>query len=117
MSFTIDEKTFMISGYKGDSLSLTFKFETDFSDFNINFFIKKHINDTEEDAVIVKEYNCPVNKTVNLVLTPEETAALGTNNCCYRDYYWSLKIKSQGTFVKTLIPENFDINPVFRVFP
>ncbi|MDD3237115.1 MAG: hypothetical protein PHV37_03355 [Candidatus Gastranaerophilales bacterium] len=117
MTFNLDEKTFMISGYKGDSASFTFKINTDISQYNLYFFVKKHLNDTEAKSVIAKEFKNPQNGIVCMNLTADETNSLSTKKSCFQDYYWSLKIKADNGFVQTLIPNNFNDVPVFRVYP
>lgn len=117
MTFELDDKTFMISGYKGDTASFTFQFNEDISKSKIYFFIKKNINDSEDKVVLKKEFAYPPKNLIDLKLTEEDTKKLGTVNSSFRDYYWSLKIKSDNGFVQTLIPNNYNITPIFRVYP
>lgn len=117
MTFELNDKTLMISGYKGDTASFIFQFDTDISNSTVCFFIKKNINDSEDKAVLKKEFISPSQNIVNLKLSELDTKKLGTPNSSFRDYYWSLKIKFNNEFVQTLIPNNYDANPIFRVYP
>ena len=117
MTFKLDENTLMISGYKGDSASFNLQFETDISNSTVVFMVKKNFSDSQDKAVIKKEFNNPSENTVLLKLNEEDTKQLGTPSATYRDYYWSLKIKMADEFVQTLIPNEFGLNPIFRVYP
>lgn len=117
MAFKLDEKNFMISGYKGDSASFTFKVNSEISDYSLCFYVKKNINDPEEKAIFTKEFVNPVDNTAVLELSSEDTSKFLTKNSCFHDYYWSLKIKNNNGYVQTLIPNNFEEVPVFRVYP
>lgn len=117
MTFELNDETLMISGYKGDSASFTFQFNEDISNSTICFYIKKNINDSEDKAVLTKEFVNPTNKIVDLKLASSDTSKLGTLNASFRDYYWSLKIKTGDEFVQTLIPNDYATTPIFRVYP
>ena len=117
MTFEINEKTLMISGYKGDTASFTLQFNQDISLSNVYFFVKKNVNDPEEKAVLKKEFFTPANNLVNLKLTENDTKKLGGSNSSFNDYFWGLKIKIGDDFVQTIIPNTFGANPVFRVYP
>lgn len=117
MTFELNDETFMISGYKGDSASFTFQFNEDISNSTVYFFVKKNINDSEDKAVLTKEFVNPVGSVVDLKLLPSDTLKLGTLNSSFRDYCWSLKIKTGDDFVQTLIPNDYATTPIFRVYP
>jgi len=117
MAFEIDTENLLISGYKGDSLSLVFEFDMNLAPYDVCFFVKRHVNDTESSAIIKKVLEKSDSGLAELNLSTEETNKLGTANGCFRDYYWSLKLKSQDNSVDTVIPNDFVSVPVFRVYP
>lgn len=117
MTFEINNKTLMISGYKGDTASFTFQFNEDISNSTVCFIVKKNVNDLEEKAVLKKEFISPTAQAIQLKLTESDTLKLGTPNSSFKDYYWSLKIKANNDFVQTLIPNAYEASPIFRVYP
>ncbi len=117
MAFEIDVENLVIAGYKGDSLSLAFEFDLDLAPYEVCFFVKRHINDSETSAVINKILQKSTEGLAELNLSAEETSKLGTSSNCFRDYYWSLKLKAQDNSVDTVIPNDFVSVPIFRVYP
>lgn len=117
MTFQLNDENFMITGYRGDSASFTFEFNEDISNSTVCFFVKKNINDSDDKAILKKEFVNPSQKVVDLRLLSSDTVKLGTLNSSFRDYYWSLKMKVGDGFVQTLIPNEFSSSPIFRVYP
>lgn len=117
MSFEIDTETLMISGYKGDSASFIFEFDKDIANYDVTFLVKKHLNDNEENAVIKKTITSPQRADIEVNVTSVDTNKLGMTGYGFKDYYWSLKLKSSDNTVETVIPNDFLTVPIFRVYP
>lgn len=115
MPFTIDEDSLLIRGRKGDTASFTFDFKQDMSAYNVHFYVKKNINDT--DTVISKEYANPTTAAITIELTTDDTNQLTSIANSYNTYYWGLKINTGKDFAQTIIPQEFKSPPMMYIYP
>lgn len=124
IAFNPDDK--MISIRRGDSGMLSFKFKQDVRGLKATFAVKKHDDDFEDEAVIVKQYVCGSDSSLDentayISLTGYDTEVLdiipkrATDK--YQDYVWMLNLSDGIKSVSdTIIPNEFDNFPVFRVY-
>ena len=120
MTFIIDDTKLTMRGWKGDSGSFVFNFDTDMdlSSCQVYFYVKKYIDDSDDDAVITKTYSQISNNSVTVNLTTNDTKNLEatTENCS--PYFWGIKLcNSTANYGQTLIPKDFDFPPLLIVYP
>lgn len=115
MPFTIDEDSLLIKGRKGDTAAFTFNFSQDISDYTIHFYVKKNMDSA--DVIIDKAYANPINSSVTVKLSTEDTEKLATVANAYSTYYWGLKICKGTNFAQTIIPQEFNNPPMMYVYP
>lgn len=115
MPFTIDKDSLLIRGRKGDTASFIFDFNQNISAYTVHFYIKKNVN--SKDTIIEKTYVNPVETSVTINLTAEDTEKLTSQANSYNIYYWGLKINSGNDFAQTIIPQQFKNPPMMYIYP
>lgn len=115
MPYTIDENSLLIRGRKGDTATFNFNFNQNLSNYDVYFYVKKNLNNSE--VLIEKEYNNPHSNSVTVHLTEEDTKKFVSQVNSYSIYYWGLKIKNGNEFVQTIIPKDFKNPPMMYIYP
>jgi len=117
MPFTIDEESLLIKGRRGDTASFTFNFDENISAYNVHFYVKKNINDTDAEAIINKTYNNPPTNSIVVNLSTQDTEKLTAQANSYSAYYWGLRIGNGINFAQTVIPQEFKTAPMMYIYP
>ena len=137
MIFSIDARTYIISGTRGDSGTITFQFNRDMDGATIIFVVKKNIETDDANAYITKTATFPTtdeivaagggnpNNTISVVLMPEDTISLPLHTCddddddkppAYNDFIWGLKVMKDTTYIETVVPNTGACYPKFRLY-
>lgn len=135
MIFSINASTYVISGTRGDSGTITFQFNRDMDGSTVIFVVKKDINTDDANAYITKTTTFPTtdaiiaagggnpNNTISIVFNPEDTIYLPIITCDddekphpYNDFIWGLKVMKDSTYIETVVPNSGAIYPKFRLY-
>lgn len=117
MPFEINPDSLLIKGRRGDSGSFTFDFDQDLSEYCVDFYVKRNLNDPDDKTIIKKSYKNIEGTVVTIDLLPSETEKLLTRSDSYVQYYWGLKIHIGDSFAQTIIPMEFKNAPIMCVYP
>lgn len=126
MSLYLKTDTNMIYMRKKDSGVVRFLFDHDMTGVYVTFAVKRNREDPDEDAVIAKSYRCGMDPTVStheayFLIRPDDTSEMEVEplkeKFTYQDYYWMLKVETNGgTLADTVIPSDNANFPKFRLY-